>query len=96
VLIALNLGILIISGGLGYVLADRTLKPIKEMMEEQNRFIGNASHELRTPLTSLKSAFEVYLRDNQPSLPEAKKLVKESIDEVNKLQSLSESLLKLA
>ena len=95
-LAVINLGILFISGGLGYVLAGRTLKPIKEMMDEQNRFISDASHELRTPLTSLKSAFEVYLRNKQPTIPESKTLVKESINEVNKLQSLSDSLLQLA
>ena len=62
-LITVNAGIFIISGLLGYVLAGRTLKPIKEMMDEQNRFISDASHEFRTPLTSLKSGFEVFLRN---------------------------------
>src|SRR3989344_3853916 len=54
-LFMVNIGIMVISGGLGYFLAGRTLKPIKEMVDEQNRFISDASHELRTPLTSLKS-----------------------------------------
>lgn len=96
ILIVINSGILIIAGGLGYILAGRTLAPIKEMVDEQNRFITDASHEMRTPLTSLKSAFEVYLRSNTQTLAEAQKLVGESIGEVNKLQSLSESLLQLA
>jgi two-component system, OmpR family, sensor histidine kinase CiaH len=91
-----NTGIFILSGGLGYFLSGLTLKPIKDMMEEQNRFISDASHELRTPLTSLKIAFEVYLRGKKPTPQEAKTLITESIDEVNKLQSLSESLLLLA
>lgn len=96
VLIIMNLGILCISGGLGYVLAGKTLQPIKEMMDEQNQFISDASHELKTPLTSLKSAFEVYLRDPSPSIHESKTIMKESIVEVNKLQTLTESLLNLA
>ncbi len=95
-LVAINCGIFALSGGLGYILAGRTLMPIKDMMDDQNRFISDASHELRTPLTSLKSAFEVYLRSSRPSVKEAKTLVRESISEVNKLQSLSESLLQLA
>jgi len=78
-LIAINLGILIISGGLGYLLAGRTLKPIKEMVDEQNRFISDASHELRTPLTSLKTAMEVTLRDKNLSLLSAKKTIKKLI-----------------
>jgi signal transduction histidine kinase len=94
-LFTVNLGILIISAGLGYFLAGRTLKPIKEMVDEQNRFIGDASHELRTPLTSLKTAMEVTLRDKNLSLLNAKKTIKESITEINRLQSLSEGLLQL-
>jgi two-component system, OmpR family, sensor histidine kinase CiaH len=95
-LLIVNSGILVLSGGLGYALSGITLKPIKEMVDEQNRFISDASHELRTPLTSLKSAFEVYLRSKNSTPNEVKTLVTESIDEVNKLQSLSESLLQLA
>ena len=95
-LIIVNSGILILSGGMGYVLSGLTLKPIKDMMDEQNRFISDASHELKTPLTSLKIAFEVYLRGKNPTPQETKTLITESIDEVNKLQSLSESLLQLA
>ena len=96
ILIAVNGGILIISGGFGYVLAGRTLKPIREMLDEQNRFITDSSHELRTPLTSLKSAMEVNLRDKHLTLKSAKTLIAESIKEVNKLQSLSDELLQLA
>ncbi|MBI4225621.1 HAMP domain-containing histidine kinase, partial [Candidatus Roizmanbacteria bacterium] len=85
-----------ISGGLGYILAGRTLQPIKDMVDEQNRFISDSSHELRTPLTSLKTAMEVTLRDKNLSLQQAKKLISENIGEVNKLQSLSDQLLRLA
>jgi signal transduction histidine kinase len=91
-----NGGILVISGGLAYFLAGKTLKPIKDMVDEQNQFISDASHELKTPLTSLKSAMEVHLRDKHLNLAATKKLIKENIEEVNKLQSLSEGLLRLA
>lgn len=95
-LILVNGGILIISGGLSFYLADQTLKPIKMMVDEQNRFISDSSHELRTPLASLKTAFEVNLRDKKLTLADAKKLINESIIEVNQLQSLSDQLLTLA
>lgn len=95
VLAGINGGILILFGVLGYFLAGRTLRPIQEMVDEQNQFISDASHELRTPLTSLKSSMEVYLRDRHPTMREAKSLMNEGIDEVNKLQKLSESLLQL-
>lgn len=95
-LFMINGSILLLSGGLAYMLAGRTLRPIEDMMEEQNRFISDSSHELKTPLTSLKSAFEVHLRDKKRTLKSSDTVVRESIAEVDKLQSLSESLLTLA
>ncbi len=95
-LISINTVVIGLAGIFGYLLAGRTLKPIKEMVDEQNRFVSDASHELRTPLTALKSAFEVYLRETKPTLAESKQLVGESLTDVNKLQVLSESLLQLA
>lgn len=95
-LVLVNGSILFISGGLGYFLAGRTLMPIKEMLDEQNRFISDSSHELRTPLTSLKSAMEVNLRNKNLTIKESKNLIAESIIEVNKLQSLTDELLQLA
>ncbi len=95
-LVVVNAGILVISGVFGYFLAGRTLKPIMEMVDEQNRFISDASHELRTPLTALKSSMEVHLRDKKLALSDAKNLIAGSIVEVDKLQVLSDSLLQLA
>ena len=92
----INGGILVLSGIFGYILAGRTLQPIQNMISEQNRFVSDSSHELRTPLTSLKSSFEVNLRDPKLTLKEAKTLIKESIDEVDKLTLLSNNLLTLA
>jgi signal transduction histidine kinase len=96
VLVLVNGAVFFLSGGLGYLLAGRTLRPIGKMVDEQNRFISDASHEFKTPLTSLKTAFEVYLRNKKRTRAEADTLVTESIEEVNRLQTLSESLLELA
>lgn len=95
-LVSINAVVFVIAGGLGYFLAGRTLRPIAVMVDEQRRFISDASHELRTPLTSLKTSFEVHLRDPRLTLSEAKKLLKESVADVNRLQSLSDGLLTLA
>jgi signal transduction histidine kinase len=89
-LVFINGAIFFLAGGLGYVLAGKTLQPIQEMVEAQNRFISDASHELKTPLTSLKTAFEVYLRKKKSTI------IKESLAEVNKLQVLTEGLLQLS
>ncbi|OGH12252.1 MAG: hypothetical protein A2857_00605 [Candidatus Levybacteria bacterium RIFCSPHIGHO2_01_FULL_36_15] len=96
VLALINLGILIVSGGAGYFLAGRTLKPIRDMVEEQNRFVADASHELRTPLTSLRSEIEVYMRGKKHNIKEADTLLKSNLEEVNSLQVLSDDLILLA
>jgi len=96
VLVLINAIIFLFSGATGYILAGKTLKPIQEMMDEQNRFVSDASHELRTPLTSLKTAMEVALRSDKFSIKEAKNLIKENILEVNKLEMLSGALLQLS
>lgn len=95
VLLGINGVILIVMGGISYVLAGTTLEPIQRMMEEQDRFVSDASHELKTPLTIMKSELEVYARDPKLTLIEAKKVLKDNIGEVNRLQKLSESLLTL-
>lgn len=83
------------AGGLGFILAGKTLRPIKKMVDEQNRFIADASHELRTPITALKTTLEVSLRDESLSLKEAKATLRENLEDVNRLQFLASALLEL-
>lgn len=80
----------------GYFLAGRTLRPIADMVDNQNRFITDSSHELRTPLTSLKSEIEVNLRDKKLTLAAARQLLASNLEEVNNLQGLSDELIRLA
>ncbi len=83
------------SGVAGYFLAGRTLKPIKDMLDDQSRFVGDASHELKTPLTSLRSEIEVHLRSKKSTLKEANEILKSNLEEVMRLQSLTDSLMEL-
>ena len=95
-LAGINVLILFGAGGLGFVLAGKTLLPIKRMLDEQNRFIADASHELRTPITALKTTLEVNLRDESLSLKEARQVLKSNLEDVNHLQRLSSALLEMA
>lgn len=95
-LVYFNLIILLISSGLSYFLAKKTLHPLELAMDTQNRFTADASHELRTPLAAMRAEIEVALRDKKMSLAEAKKLLFSNIEEVAKLEHLSDALLKLA
>jgi len=94
-LIYFNLLILILSFIISYFLAKRTLKPIEEAMEAQNRFTADASHELKTPLTAMRTEIEVSLRDKGLKISDAKKLLGSNLEEIAKLESLSSALLKL-
>ncbi len=94
-LVVINLILLLGSAGASYFLAGRTLKPIQEMVNEQNRFISDSSHELRTPLTALRSMIEVNLRAKKLSVKEARELLVSNLEEVVSLQTLAESLLQL-
>jgi two-component system, OmpR family, sensor histidine kinase CiaH len=94
-LILINLIILFISSFAGYFLAGRTLRPIKKMIDEQNRFITDASHELNTPLTSLKTSIEVNLRDKNFTITKARELMLSNLEDINSLQNLSDKLIKL-
>lgn len=91
----INLIILGVSGTAGYFLAGRTLKPISEMLDDQKLFVSDASHELRTPLTSIKTEIEVALRDKNLNLKNTKELLSSNLEEVNKMQKLTNYLLTL-
>ena len=94
-LLSINGVILVVSATAGYFLAGKTLKPIENALEEQKRFVADASHELRTPLTALKTSIEVNLRDQ--GLPEqAKQVLKENLEDVSNLETLTNGLLDLA
>jgi two-component system sensor histidine kinase CiaH len=95
-LIFINTVITMTAAVLSYALSGRTLAPIASVMEEQKRFVADASHELRTPLTSLKTEIEVALRDKKMKLKEAKELLESNLEEVDKMQHLSNYLLSLS
>ncbi len=95
-LINLNLLILLVAGFGSYFLARRTLRPIEEALEAQSRFTADASHELRTPLTAMKAEIEVALRDTKLNTSDAKLLFESNLEEIEKLELLSNSLLMLA
>jgi len=94
-LVVINLIIFVFSSFAGFFLAGRTLRPIKNMVDEQNRFITDASHELNTPLTSLKTSIEVNLRDKKLDSEKLKKVLLSNLEEVNNLQALSNELIEI-
>lgn len=95
-LVYLNILILLLSSVGSYFFARWTLEPIEETLEAQSRFTADASHELKTPLTAMKSEIEVNLRDKKLTSSEARDLLKSNLEEIGKLEALSNALLDLA
>jgi signal transduction histidine kinase len=95
-IIYFNIYILLIGGVLSYLLAKYTLEPIEKAHLREKRFTGDASHELRTPLSAMRSEIEVALRGSKLDEQEARELLKSNLEEINKLTSLSDGLLRLA
>ncbi|MFA5009782.1 MAG: ATP-binding protein [Patescibacteria group bacterium] len=91
-----NLIIFIAGGATSYLFARRTLKPISEAFEAQSRFTADASHELRTPLTAMQTEIEVALRDDNLTKVDTEALLRSNLEEVARLKTLSDGLLKLA
>jgi two-component system sensor histidine kinase CiaH len=91
-----NVVILGVGGVLSYLTARRMLLPIEVAHEAQSRFTSDASHELRTPLAVMKSELEVALRDPSLTKNDMQELLESNLEEVNRLSSLSETLLQLS
>ena len=95
-LVAVNM--MALGGGaiISYYLARRTMEPIEQSVEAQNRFVSDASHELRTPLTAIQTSNEVTLRKPKLSISEARDVIRQNTEDVIKLEAIANSLLQLA
>lgn len=94
-IIAVDIGVLLLSTLGAYLLAGRTLRPIQEAMERQQRFAVAASHELRTPLTVLQGTLEVaLLKERTPK--EYHKVLSGAAAEAERMGVLVADLLALA
>lgn len=95
-LVLLNLAMLGLGAIVSQILARRSLRPLEEALSAQTRFTSDAAHELRTPLTAIKTEVEVALRDKNLKTPEARQVLESNLEEVAKLQALTDALLRLA
>lgn len=95
-LVYLNTVVFITGGALSYLLARRTLRPIEEAHTTQARFLGDASHELRTPLAAMMTELEVALSDPDLQKKDMREILTSNLEEVQRLNTLSNTLLALS
>ncbi len=75
-----------------YTFVGRTLKPVEENLNDMSDFIHNAGHELKTPISVIRWWLQVMQAEQKLD----KKLVKQSIREIDRLNALIEWLIELA
>lgn len=94
-LVAVDAVIVVLLGVGGLVYARGTLRPIRESVAAQKRFVADASHDLRTPLAIMKADFEVALRDGGLA-EEARPVLASGLEEVDRMSAMVEDLLTLS
>ncbi|MDF2722051.1 MAG: histidine kinase [Paenibacillus sp.] len=75
--------------------ADRSIAPVKEAFEKQERFIADASHELKTPLTVINTNVDVLLAHGEDSINEQDKWLHHIKSETERMKTLTNDLLYL-
>lgn len=71
------------------------LDKLEESVERMRRFTADASHEIRNPLSVLRTGLEITLRrEREPA--EYQKLMRENLEEIDRLQAVIEGILLLA
>ncbi len=88
--------IIIIVVIISFFLTRETLKPIKENMEKQKRFIADASHDLRTPVAVVISGLEVALRNKHLNLDSARTSLQDTLLEMKDFSKLTNYLLDIS
>lgn len=81
---------------LAYVLTRISMFPIIKSWKQQSEFVNDAAHELRTPLTIIQGKLEYMLTKPNKTIIDEAESISVSLDEVNRLNSLTNNLLILA
>jgi len=81
---------------LGYLIAGRSLRPIKEAYTSKQEFLANASHELKTPLSVILLSTETLEGEIDPNLSFQRQVVSGIEDEAQKMNHLVSQLLFLS
>ncbi len=94
-LISVNLIFILFIPTVAWLLAKKTLSPIRDILQRQKQFVSDASHELLTPLTIISNEIEVALRQ-QREMSYYVRTLDTIKGEISRLSGLVSNLLILA
>jgi signal transduction histidine kinase len=94
-LIAANILTVGLVGTVAWILANRTLRPIREAHARQRRFVADASHEMRTPLAAIRTTAESSL-ERSATLAETRLGMAAIVASTDRLTRITNDLLLLA
>ena len=94
-LVVAYLVVVALVGVAAWVLASRTLRPIRDAHLRQRRFIADASHEVRTPLAAIRATAEVAV-SRDASVEELRDALGGIVASAERLSRLTNDLLVLA
>ena len=96
--VAILVGNVVVVGLVGivaWILATRTLRPIREAHLRQRRFVADASHEMRTPLAAIRVTAES-AADGDGSTDDLRTALRSVVVSTDRLTGLTNDLLLLA
>lgn len=82
--------------GVSLLFADKAIKPVRESMERQDKFIADASHELRTPIAVIRTNTELIMDSPEQTVEENMKWLKYILNEAKRVTKMTEELLILS
>ncbi|MEO7665023.1 MAG: HAMP domain-containing sensor histidine kinase [Candidatus Limnocylindrales bacterium] len=94
-LLAADVVVVALVGIAAWILAARTLAPIRDAHMRQRRFVADASHEMRTPLTAIRATGEGALVGS-PDAEGLRASVASMVDSAERMTRLTNDLLLLA
>ncbi|TCL68472.1 phospho-acceptor domain-containing protein [Hydrogenispora ethanolica] len=96
-LVLITLFFLALTALLGFIMARRSIAPIKRSYEKQREFLADASHELRTPLSILLASVETIQGDPANRMTEfSGQVLADMKDEIRQMTKIVTDLLTLA
>ncbi len=95
-ILIIDIAILSVIAIFSFFLTKKTLKPIRDNIHKQRRFVADASHEMRTPIAVVMSGLEVALRNKNLDISTARITLEETLDEMKNFSKLSTHLLDIS